>query len=176
MFRLSKTTVVQLASTAVIAMLVGCFVGFTSFYHIYSYDHAFTKYIHNPTPENDAAFRAEGRKIQRLRYIDSLKAALLCFFVCNVIYNATRRKGRLACVSLLAASLTFLAYVGVPSFPLDRRCCAYWGPGAEGGISESSVQVFALSACFFALVLVLLSLACGYRRKLPLREQQVDWL
>ena len=170
MFRLSTTTVVQLASTAVIAMLVGCFVGFTGFYHIHSYDQAFTKYIHNPTPENDAAFRAEGRKVQRLRYIDSLKTALLFFFLCTIVYNAIRRKGRLACVSLLAACLTFLAYVGVPSFPLDHRCCAYWGPGAEGGVSESSVQVFALSAGFFALLLLLISLAWGYRRKLPLRR------
>src|SRR5579864_7511661 len=110
----SKPLLIQLAITGVLALTFGWFVGRTAFYHIQSADQAFMKYVNNRTPENEAALNVERDKIQHMRDVDSLKAALLVFFVISVVHSLYRRKARLAAVSLLAACSTLLVYVGLP--------------------------------------------------------------
>ena len=163
-----KATVTQLIITGLISLMFGGFVGATSFYHIRSFDQAFFKYEHNRTSENEAALNLEREKLQHMRNVDSLKAALLFFFLSNCVYSLLRRKARLATLSLLFACSTFLAYVGLPSMPIDRRCCAYWGLGFDEGVSESAVQIFGISVWLISATLFLLSLVIHHRRGLRL--------
>lgn len=167
-WRLPKASLTQLAITGVVAVAFGLFVGVTAFYHFRSYDQAFSKYIHDRTAENKAALNVEGGKIQHLRNVLSFKTALLSFFVLNAGYSLFRRKGRLAAVGLLAASSTILAYVGIPSFPIDWRCCAFWGPGFDDGVSQAAVQITAI--CVWIATTALLVFSFVYHRRQNVRS------
>lgn len=166
--RVPKSLLVQVIVTGVIAFAFGWFFGATSFYHIRSFDQAFTEYIRNRTPENEVLLNLERVRLQHMREADSLKAALLFFFFSNFVYSLLRKKARLAALSLLAACSAFVAVLGLPSIPIDWRCCAYWGPGFENGVSKTAVQASAISAWLMSAALFLLSLVIHHRRKLRL--------
>ena len=158
----SKSVVEQLAVSTVLAVVLGWVLGAGGSYHIHSFDQAFFRYEHDRTPVNEAALRLEEQKLQHLRNMHFLKAIPLVFFLTNCIYSALMRRARLAALGLLATCATFLAYVGIPSFPIDRRCCSVWINGI--GMNESAIQLFALCASLGALALLAFALIWHHLR------------
>jgi NhaP-type Na+/H+ or K+/H+ antiporter len=55
----TKTVVLQLMVTSAMALSLGFFIGFTAFYHIRSFDHAFFDYMHHPTPDTTLTSNVE---------------------------------------------------------------------------------------------------------------------
>lgn len=165
--RIQTPSLAQVITTGFLAIAFGLFFGATSSYHIRSFDKVFSAYIHNRTPENEALLNAEREKLQHTRNVGSIKAALLFFFISNFVYSSLRRRFRLAALSLLAACTAFLAYVGLPSIPIDWGCCAYWGPGFDNGVSKAAVQVSAVSVWVVSATLFVLSLFFRRRTQTP---------
>ena len=154
----------QVVVTGILAFAFGLLFGATSFYHIQSFDKAFTNYTRNRTPENEAALKVESEKLQHRRNVDSLEAGLLFFCLSNFLHSLLRRKLRLAALCLLFASSAIVAYFGVPSFPLDWQCCSYWGPGFGDGVSKAVVQISALFVWLTSAALFLLTSVIHRRR------------
>ena len=89
-----KALVVQLAVTAILAAMVGWFAGATSLPHSRSFNRAFMNYIHDRTPENEAALHVERGKLRRIRDIAALTAAVLFFVLCNFVWWLRAKYGR----------------------------------------------------------------------------------
>ncbi len=151
---LSKSALIQLAVTSVIAVLLG-FSG-VSTYHVRSFDRAFMAWYHNPTPENERALEREQRNLHDQRLAASMKIGVVTFSLGNCVWSLLRRKTFILALASFALCSTLVAFAGLPSFPLDRK--SWFVDFIFTQVSAGPIQLFFLTLWFLSLLGALIML------------------